>query len=351
MLPLSLLSPALAATCAAYDTPALLAESDTVPCDESSGLAASRTQPGVYFTHDDSGGLPEIFAFDATGAWLGTWRLEGASLVDWEDMAAGPCPDGNGDCLYIGDIGDNFHFRPFITIWVVAEPDDALDAEAPVEGTLPVLATARLTWPDVVRDAESRLVHPLTGRVYVVSKEADGDSIIAAADASVLVPPQEDSDPDPVAMTFVADLDLTQPAIGDPMTTGADWERAGDRVVIRTYGAAWEWETDPCDPDSHWNSAPMGLGLAGDRQGEAIAYSLDGDLVTTSEGTPLSIRTLTCTAPGPGADACPEDTDTGQADSAARASGCRGCAASALLLPFLGAPRRRRASSAGRGRG
>src|SRR5690606_1795107 len=42
--------------------------------EEASGLAASRRHAGVLWMHNDSGGEPEVFAVDSTGAVLGRVR-------------------------------------------------------------------------------------------------------------------------------------------------------------------------------------------------------------------------------------------------------------------------------------
>src|SRR5438874_1913021 len=73
---------------------------------ESSGIAASYCQNGVYWTHNDSGDGPFIFAMDETGRDLGKWHVAGAENIDWEDIAASK--DASGKCfLYLGEIGDN----------------------------------------------------------------------------------------------------------------------------------------------------------------------------------------------------------------------------------------------------
>src|SRR5687768_8026461 len=56
---------------------------------ESSGLVASRSTPGLYWTHNDSGDGPFIYGFDSRGARKGVWRVAGTSARDWEDIAAG----------------------------------------------------------------------------------------------------------------------------------------------------------------------------------------------------------------------------------------------------------------------
>src|SRR5690606_40663018 len=70
-------------------------------------ISASRHNPGVLWTHNDSDvDGPQVYAFAAADArYLGRWRLGGAAVRDWEDMAIGPGKDG-GDALYVGDFGE-----------------------------------------------------------------------------------------------------------------------------------------------------------------------------------------------------------------------------------------------------
>src|SRR5688572_18323196 len=88
--------------------------------DESSGVAASRRQPGILWTLNDSGNDAWIFATDTLGRDHGAFRVIGAENRDWEAMALGPC--GNRDCLYIADTGDNGRNLPTARIYRVPEP-------------------------------------------------------------------------------------------------------------------------------------------------------------------------------------------------------------------------------------
>src|SRR5689334_12693906 len=73
---------------------------------ESSGLAASRIHPGVYWTHNDSDDGPYVYAVDsATGKTVARVTLTGIGTPrDVEAISLGP--DGQ---LYVGDIGDNLN--------------------------------------------------------------------------------------------------------------------------------------------------------------------------------------------------------------------------------------------------
>src|SRR5262245_318230 len=97
---------------------------------ESSGLAISRTQPGVLWSHDDSGDGPNLYAIDMSARLLAEFKLEGADARDWEDISAGPCPavmapqtaGARSECLYVADTGDNNQVRPDVAIYIVVEP-------------------------------------------------------------------------------------------------------------------------------------------------------------------------------------------------------------------------------------
>jgi len=84
--------------------------------NESSGLAAGRTVPGVFWTHNDSGDRPRIFAFNAKGDNIATVKINGAAR-DWEDMAA--FTKNNKHYLLLADVGDNSRKRKTSTLYII----------------------------------------------------------------------------------------------------------------------------------------------------------------------------------------------------------------------------------------
>lgn len=85
---------------------------------ESSGLTTTRTQPGVYWSHNDAGNFPFLFALDRTGRHLGAYEIQGANLIDLEAIA----PDYRGN-LYLADTGLDGLARSHSVIHRVPEPD------------------------------------------------------------------------------------------------------------------------------------------------------------------------------------------------------------------------------------
>ncbi len=89
---------------------------------ESSGIAASRKNANVLWTHNDSGNAAQVFPMTAAGTNLGTYTISGASNTDWEDIAIGPGPTAGAEYLYVGDIGDNNGVRSNVSVYRVPEP-------------------------------------------------------------------------------------------------------------------------------------------------------------------------------------------------------------------------------------
>jgi hypothetical protein len=89
--------------------------------NESSGLARG-TRPNSYFTHNDSGGKPELYEVDSSGKLLSTTLIANATNTDWEDLAQ----DEQGN-IYIGDIGNNSNTRRTLNIYKVKEGQSVAD--------------------------------------------------------------------------------------------------------------------------------------------------------------------------------------------------------------------------------
>ena len=82
---------------------------------ESSGLARSNRRKGVYWTHNDSGDSARIFAVRLDGKVLEERRIEGATNVDWEEIAV------DGDTIWINDAGNNANRRRDLALYSVPE--------------------------------------------------------------------------------------------------------------------------------------------------------------------------------------------------------------------------------------
>lgn len=130
---------------------------------ESSGLAPSAKQTGVFWTHGDSGTPAKLWAVDGTGRLLRTVELHGIKNRDWEDLAR----DEQGR-LIVADIGDNARKRKDAVLYRLAEPDPGNPDEK-----LGAVQAFPFTYPAETgaQDAEALVVR--AGFAYVFTKEPD----------------------------------------------------------------------------------------------------------------------------------------------------------------------------------
>ncbi len=258
---------------------------------ESSGIVASRANRDIFWSHNDSGDGPILYAFDRSGKSYGRWTAPGAKNVDWEDLAIGPGPRPGRWYIYAGDIGDNQRNRAEVVIYRIEEPRIAGAPEcARACRTAPATAF-RLRYPDGPHNAETLLVHPVSGDLYIISKASSGDR-----DTTVYVARAEQLSAKPATMTAVAALSIPDPMfrafIGG--LTGGEISPDGRRVALCDYFHAYEIGLPPgAKFDEIWKkpftSALIGLGL----QIEAICYRADQQaLILTSEGKPCPIYEL-----------------------------------------------------------
>lgn len=282
-----------AETSSRYGEPEVLARLEDRSIDESSGLVVSRNNPGIFWTHNDSGDAPLIFAFDRAGRHRGIWRVKGAEARDWEDVARGPGPSASRSYLYVGDIGDNGANRNELRVYRFPEPDvsnaDIESSRRSPRATEPA-EVLRFRYPEGFHNAETLLVHPTTGDLYILTKTPGGSSIIFKAAA----PLRAD------ALTTLKRVgEFMPPTLIGGMLTGGDISPDGRRVVLCDYSNGYEFLLDDTTSafDDIWRRQAKTFSLGERKQGEAVAYGPDGtEVFATSEGarTPLirvSIKT------------------------------------------------------------
>jgi len=270
-----------------YGQPARIAELENQSINESSGIAASKRNTDILWTHNDSGDGPFVYAFDRAGKSRGVWQLTGAEARDWEDMAVGPGPKRGRFCLYLGDIGDNARRRDEIIVYRVTEPvvttkSWSSSKQNPVK-TEPAEAI-RLNYPDGKHDAEALLVHPSTGDLYIVSKVRGTTAGVYKLKA-----------PFPKAgvstLAHIADVQFPAGHLG--LITGGDISPDGRRVILCDYFRAYEFILENKRGiafDDIWKQTPATVNLGARRQGEAICYRADSQaLFATSEGQPCPL--------------------------------------------------------------
>ena len=272
---------------ASYGSPRKIASLKELAVKESSGLVASRQTPGMYWTHNDSGDGPFLYAFNERGKSRGVWRLNGVKARDWEAIAAGPGPDAKRTYLYIGDIGDNGERRSAIIIYRVPEPiPQAGDEQSTRRKPLFTEAfdTIRLRYPDGSHDAEALLVHPKTGTVYLVTKQVFGNPHVYEAAVPSAVTG------DTLSLRHIGELEIPS-MFGGIITDGAI-SPDGTRIVLCDYLRGYELvlKSSSAAFSTIWKQPIATIDLGSRKQGEAITYRLDGlAILATSEGSPAPL--------------------------------------------------------------
>src|SRR4029078_611782 len=71
-----------------YAPPKVIGTIKNESIEESSGLVASRTTFGVYWTHNDSGDGPFLYAIRTDGELVSVWRVTGAPAIECEELSS-----------------------------------------------------------------------------------------------------------------------------------------------------------------------------------------------------------------------------------------------------------------------
>lgn len=211
---------------------------------ESSGLVV---EGGLAYTTNDSGDTGRVFTVDtATGATVGvSFWADGPT--DVEALA----PAGRGH-VWVADIGDNTASRE--SIQVTRVPVGVGDRTVSEE-------TMDLVYPDGARDAEALLVHPVTGRLYVVTKGVFAGELYAA--------PPELADRAPNTLGLIG-------ATTGIVTDGAFFPD-GEHLILRTYTSAIVYSFPALEEVGSFELPPQD-------QGEGIAAPSTRFVYLSSEG-------------------------------------------------------------------
>lgn len=244
---------------------------------ESSGVAAGRTIKGAFWTHNDSGDKPRLFAIDAAGKTVATLEIEKAAAVDWEDIAS--YVDFGKSTLLIADIGDNGAKRKTVMIYVVREPyiypgTSGLDLKAsPIE-------TIEFTYEGGPIDCESIAIDPTTRNIYLVAK---GSKEKASCKIFELPWPPKDrkgnrTDKGPYTAKAVGSVPMH-------MVTAMDISPDGLRCVMATYGGGLQYVRGEGETWAQALARPAAnIALPVRVQGEGLCFGVDGrTLYLTSE--------------------------------------------------------------------
>lgn len=245
---------------------------------EASGLIASRQNPGVLWIHNDSGFPGNLFAVSTNGSLLARYYEPSIFWGDFEDIAIGPGSTPEAQYIYLGDIGDNFSSRA--SIWVYRFPEPAVysyQASNPRVDAFPGVQAIELAYPDGSYNAEALLIDPITGDLFIATKNDTGSRIYRASRAQL-------DRGGLVTLTFIRPITFQKVSGGDISPDGriialrrgnnaARWSR---NIVTQTVGDALAGSS---------TAIPVMGDTAGELNGEALAFHATGlGYYTISEG-------------------------------------------------------------------
>ena len=250
---------------------------------EASGIAASRNNPGVLWTENDSGNAAVVYAIDSQGRNLGTYALPGNT--DNEDIGIGPGPITNISYLYVTDIGDNTPDRANIAIYQVPEPAVYFwKTNTPVANrAMRGMRTITLTYPDGPHNAEAEFTDPVTGDWFVLTKDSP-NNIYTAPKSSL-------DNLNNIQLTFVRALNFKKP-------NGADISPLGNEILVRQEDFAQIFlRTNGQSISSVFSEPSNGIPVvgtaAGEPNGEAIGFDFyGGGYFTVSDSEPTGVQPL-----------------------------------------------------------
>ncbi|WP_330297099.1 WD40 repeat domain-containing protein [Streptomyces sp. NBC_00503] len=254
---------------------------------ESSGLAASRIHPGVYWTHNDSDDGPYVYAVDsATGKTVARVTMTGVGRPrDIEAISLGP--DGQ---LYVGDIGDNLG-GTWDHVWIYRFPEPKTLGDVTLKAE-----QFTVKYADGPRNAEALMVHPVTGRVYIASKDERAGGLYEGPE------------------TLSPSGTNTFRRIGDvPWVTDGAFSPDGARLTLRGYlwAKTYPWKDGRPSGEGEAVAAPW------QGQAESVTYSADGStLMFGAEGANSRVVAVPVT-PAPSASTSPAPSGAAQTPGAA----------------------------------
>ena len=265
---------------------------------ENSVAVMSRSQPGVFYSMNDSDNEPLVFALDTTGHDRGLWRVTNATNIDWESASLGPCGAAQRatTCVYIGDTGDNESVYPTRAIYRAAEPSAAQSA-----GFNGRFAAEKLTYTyaDGPHDVEAMYVAP-NGDMVFIAKSSAARSRRPPSPRAGVSPARERVERDQAVAELTDSLSIVPGSAPLRVVTDASLSPDGRHLAVRTYGQVFVYATDSLTGRVDHSIAPAICNIVslGEAQGEGISWVDDrGRFIFTSEGGASPLMIASCPLP------------------------------------------------------
>lgn len=254
-----------------------LGELDEDAIEEASGLAHSRTESQGIWVHNDSGNDPELFLISHKAQIMKTYLLEGIENRDWEDICIGPGPEDGLNYIYLGEIGDNLTIHNTKYIYRFREPAFQ-PGQSHETDTIKNIDAITIQYPGSTQNAEAMMIDPLEKDIYIIAKNQDEPAIY-------LLPFEEQNTQGTKVLEKKGVLNIKSESPAD-LITAADISPDGMEILVKTYGAILYWKRDSSQTSISdlLQTTPDSIAYVPEPQGEAIAFTPDGDgFFTVSE--------------------------------------------------------------------
>jgi len=228
---------------------------------EASGLASSKKNPGVLWSHNDTKDKNRIYAMSGNGKHLGVYLVKNADDRDWEDIAVGPGPEISKSYIYIGNIGDNDLEHDIKYVYRCEEPVVSTTQSATAE-TIENVDVLQFRFPDGKHDAEALMLDQFTKDYYIVSKNNANTYVYKA------VYPQPLTTID--TLECVDTLDMTDVVAGDISPDGLE-------ILIKTYKKVYYWKRTASETiQAALKRNPISVSYREEPKGEGMAWDYNG---------------------------------------------------------------------------
>jgi hypothetical protein len=226
--------------------------------NESSALIVSSS--GLFWSLNDSGGDPILYAFDTTGALVDTIVVTGAINRDWESLAV----DQAGGRIFIGDFGNNSQSRQDLCIYWAHWDEDQLTGP---------LHQMRFTYPDQT--------------AFPAKDNFDCEGFFFWQDSLYLFSKNRTTGAGGFSKLYRLPVDtgLQQAVLVDSIllgapVTGADIREDGRQIALISYGLLYLIDMQPGQPFTDGTVRLLSIPFS---QTEAIAYARHDRVYFTNE--------------------------------------------------------------------
>ncbi|MFC1479293.1 protein kinase [Planctomycetota bacterium] len=237
---------------------------------ETSGIACSRIQAGVFWTHNDSGDKARIYSIDLKGNITGTYEIPGAENKDWEDMASVNGKDGKS-YLLVADTGNNSRRKTILKLYYFKEPGKGEQIESKTVMTL------SFRYEQGPQNCEAVAIDPETYDIYIISKMFEKSSGLYKLPSPYRWE-QLNKSGTQITAEHVMSLNI-------PVVTAMDISPSGKQAVILSHGGVYRYTRKQGEK---WTEAfsrqPVRFAIPNIPQAEAVCFGPDGkSIYITSE--------------------------------------------------------------------